>query len=253
MSVLENAGNLPRNSEVNCCDCGLYGLCKIAGLNDLDSSAIDRLVHRRKKVAYGEVLVRAGDAYSSLYAVKSGMFKTVNFTVDGEEQVVDFHLPGELIGLEAMSEGKYPYNIVALENSSVCDMDIPAVEKLSDNNRQVQQRIIEALSHKVRLDQIQALLVGAQNADQRVALFLMNIANRFDERGLPYEEFRLSMLRRDIANYLGLALETVGRVFKRFEQKGYLETRGRFTHLTDIQSLQALAGINPDISRNEVA
>ena len=101
------------------------------------------------------------------------------------------------------------------------------------------------MSYKIQMNRNQALLVGAQNADQRVALFLINIASRFSAHGMPYEQFRLAMLRRDIANFLGLALETVGRVFKRFEDKQYLQTHGRYTQLVDIPALQGLAGTHP--------
>lgn len=238
---------------VSCCDCGLYGLCQIAGLNELDQGKIDQLVHRRKRVANGESLVQSGSPLQYIYAVKSGMFKSVNHYDDGTEQVVDFHLPGELIGLEALHQGSFHHTVVALDNSSVCEMDIQAMERLSDQQIRYQQKLIQALSHKVNLDQYQALLVGAQNADQRVALFLMNIAGRFDQHGMPYQHFRLAMLRRDIANYLGLALETVGRVFKRLETQGLLKTQGRYTQLLDMPALARLAGLQHSLSPSAVA
>lgn len=244
--------NLDRK-HVSCCDCGLYGLCQIAGLNELNPNKIDALVHRRKRVGHGELLVLADTPFEYLYAVKSGMFKSVKYFDDGDEQVVDFHLPGELIGLDALHDGKYMHNVVSLDSGSVCEMDLQAVERLDGKKVLYQQRLIQALSQKVKLDQYQALMVGAQNADQRVALFLLNIAGRFDQHGLPYEQFRLSMLRRDIANYLGLALETVGRVIKRLEGKGYIKTRGRFTRLIDMGSLQKLAGMESSQQHPAVA
>ncbi len=243
MNQQVEAGKLAVKKEVGCCECGLYGLCQVAGLDDPDPSGIDSLVHRRKKISQGELLVRAGTDFHYLYAVKSGMFKTVKYFEDGSEQVVDFHLPGELIGLEALYDGSNPHSVVALDHGSVCEMNVRAMEKLGDRQLPYQQKLIQALSQKVKLDQYQALLVGAQNADQRVALFLMNLAGRFDQHGLPYKQFRLAMLRRDIANYLGLAMETVGRVFKRMEGKGYIRTRGRHTQLVDMRALGRLAGL----------
>ena len=253
MSQPEFVKRVIAKKAVSCCDCGLYGLCQIAGLNELDQGRIDQLVHRRKRVANGEQLVAAGSSLQFIYAVKSGMFKSVNHFDDGTEQVVDFHLPGELIGLEALHQGRFLHNVVALDNSSVCEMDIHAMERLSDQQYRYQQKLIQALSHKVNLDQYQALLVGAQNADQRVALFLMNIAGRFDQHGMPYQHFRLSMLRRDIANYLGLALETVGRVFKRFETQGLIKTQGRYTQLLELEALARLAGLHHSLSPSAVA
>ena len=119
MFMPENRLRQSTPMEVGCCDCGLYGLCCTAGLNDADFTAINQRVHRAKKVMSGEVLVYADDSAKQLFAVKSGMFKAINVTAEGDEQVVDFHLPGELMGLEAISEGRYSYTIMALENSRV--------------------------------------------------------------------------------------------------------------------------------------
>ena len=252
MSQADIVRNASARKAVSCCDCGLYGLCQIAGLNELDQGRIDRLVHRRKRVSNGEVLVMPRSPFKYLYAVKSGMFKSVSQQSDGTEQVVDFHLPGELIGLEALHGQQYLHSVVALDNSSVCEMDMQSMERLDDRYSQFQQRLIQALSHKVFLDQSQALLVGAQNADQRVALFLINIANRFNLHGMPHDQFRLSMLRRDIASYLGLALETVGRVFKRFEHKGFIKTQGRYTQLLQLDALSSLAGMAEDTTPSAI-
>ena len=243
MDRLNGCERLTRPKEVACIGCGMYGLCQVAGLDEVDSAKLDSLVERRKKILRGDVLVHAGETSGSrLFAVKSGMFKSVAYFEDDREQVIDFHLPGELIGLEALGQCCYAHTVIALENSSVCDMDMKAMQALPQQYAAFQQNLIQAMGRKIRLSQFQSLQLGTQNADQRLAMFLLNIAVRFQDHGMSSECFRLSMLRRDIANYLGLALETVGRVFKRFEQQGLLKTRGRYTQLIDIRALHHIAG-----------
>jgi CRP/FNR family transcriptional regulator len=228
-------------TEVGCQHCDLLGFCNLAGLGR-NEACLDQVVHRRVPVGLGNTLVVNGEPCDMLYAVKSGMFKAVVYTGAGEERVVDFYLPGELIGLDAMDCGGYRNTVIAVENSSVCVMDIqqlsrpPTLERFKD-------QLIAALVWKLRLDQARFRMLGAQSADQRLAMFLLDMAERLHQHGLPDEKFRLSMLRRDIASYLGLALETVGRTFKRFEQQGWIETRGRQTCLNQPEALATLSGL----------
>lgn len=234
------------NREVSCNYCGLYGMCKLSGLEEKDQARIESFVHRRKKVANGENLIQAGDKVHHLYAVKSGMFKSTRYFDDGREQVVDFHLPGEMIGLESLGEKAFVNTVTALENSSVCAYSLDMLETAAGKQDMDYQRcLMVSMVEKIQQIQEQSLLMGAQNAEQRVSLFILNIARRFGQHGMPSDLFRLSMLRRDIANYLGLAFETVGRIFKKLEQQGFIETRGRLTQLRNIPELAQVAGIEP--------
>jgi len=227
--------------EVGCCQCGLHGMCQVAGLDNADKNKIDSLVNRRKQIENGVELIQAGDEFNKIYAVKSGMFKAVTEFDDGRSQVVDFYLPGELIGLDAIHDQVHLYKVVALEDSSVCELDFYAMLEMENKYGRFQDKLLEALAAKTRQSQFQPLLMGAQSAEQRLAVFLVGISSRFHARGLSGEEYRLSMRRMDIADYLGLALETVGRVFKRFEQKGLVACRGRDTQIADFQGLMQIA------------
>lgn len=234
------------NREVGCSYCGLYGVCKLSGLDEKDHSRLDTFVQRRKKVGNGQNLIQAGEKLHHLYAVKAGMFKSTRYFDDGREQVVDFHLPGEMIGLESMGKETHLNTVTALENSSVCAYSLEMLESPRDQQQIDYQRcLLVSMTDKMQQMQEQSLLMGAQNAEQRIALFILNIARRFGQHGMPSDFFRLSMLRRDIANYLGLAFETVGRAFKKLEQSGYIETRGRLTQLRNVPELAQLAGIEP--------
>lgn len=234
------------NREVGCGHCDLYGMCRLSGLEEKDPSRLEAHVQRRKKISNGENLIQAGDKLHYLYAVKSGMFKSTRYFDDGREQVVDFHLPGEMIGLESLGRFAHLNTVTALENSSVCAYNLDTLDAgSSKQNIDYQQCLMIAMTEKMQQMQEQSMLMGAQNAEQRISLFILNIARRFGQHGMPSDFFRLSMLRRDIANYLGLAFETVGRIFKKLEQQGFIETRGRLTQLCNIPELALLAGIEP--------
>jgi CRP/FNR family transcriptional regulator len=234
--------------EVECVNCGLHGLCQVAGLEGYNLDLLDTVVHRRKQIANGGELIAAGESFQDIYSVKSGMLKAVTYFDDGREQIVDFFLPGELIGLDAIDEGSYMYTVIALEDSSVCEMNYQAVAALDNRFADFDEMLIKTLTTKVRQSQYQSLLIGAQSAEQKLAVFLVSIVSRLQVHGMPADSFRLSMRRMDIANYLGLALETVGRVFKRFEQQGLVETQGRAIQVHDLTTIKKIAGLSGSVS-----
>jgi CRP/FNR family transcriptional regulator len=244
MNGMQRKSRRGRKTEVGCNHCDLLGFCNLAGLG-CDEARLEKIVQRWVPVASDETLVVCGESSETLYAVKSGMFKTVTYTDDGAERVVDFFVPGELIGLDALDCGGYRHTVIAVEDSSVCVMEIqqllqpPTLELFKD-------QLIAALVWKLRLDQSRFQMLGAQTADQRLAMFLLDMAQRLKLHGLSDSQFRLSK-RRDIASYLGLALETVGRTLKRFEQQGWIETRGRHTCLNQTAALAKLAGVETGV------
>lgn len=227
-------------AEVGCQHCDLLGLCNLAGLGR-DESCLEKIVQRRVPVATAETLVACGNPADVLYAVKSGMLKSVMYTDDGAERVLDFFLPGELIGLDAMDCGGYRHTVIAVEDGSVCEMALQQLLQPSTLEL-FKDQLIAALVWKLRQNQARFQMLGAQSADQRLAMFLLNMAERLRLHGLSELQFRLAR-RRDIASYLGLALETVVRMLKRFEQQGWIETHGRHTRIHQLTALAKLAGL----------
>ncbi|WP_172600409.1 helix-turn-helix domain-containing protein [Sulfurivermis fontis] len=233
-----------KSNVVECEYCGLYGMCQVAGLEAPVPALIDEIVGRREPVAIGQNVITAGTPFGEIYAVKSGSFKTYLTLANGEQQIIDFYFPGELMGLEGLSRGTYPHMVEALEASSVCRLDFAKVNLLGERLGEFQQQLINALSKRTRQDQWVPLLMGAQNAEQRTATFLLSLSARFAEHDLPSVRFKLPMSRHDIANYLGLAVETVSRMFQRFQTMELLEVHGRHVELRDIDALRVIAGLN---------
>jgi CRP/FNR family transcriptional regulator, anaerobic regulatory protein len=226
--------------KVECRDCALFQLCLPIGIDRADLTLLDRIIRRRRPVKRGEYLYRAGDAFESIYAVKSGSFKTFSFTEDGREQVTGLYLPGELFGMDAISSGRYCCAAAALERSSVCEIPFDRLEELGARVPGLMRQVVRIMSKDIQRDK-RLMQITKNNAEGRLAAFLLNLSERFRERGFAAAEYRLGMSRIDIGNYLGLADETVSRLFTRFQEAGLLETDHRRIRLIDISRLHAVA------------
>ncbi len=232
-----------RRPEVECRDCELFGICQVAGLGSIDDSLLESVVSRRWPVARGDKLVTPGTPFRGIFAVKSGAFRTLS-RIGQRVRVTDFHFPGELIGLETIESGGYIHTVEALDDSSICELGFSRLHRLGPRLVQFQEQLIQAMSRRMRHDQQLCALARAQNSEQRLAAFLYSVATRLNPDQRPAAEFRLPMLREDIADYLGLAIETISRLLTQFSQRGILHLRGRNAQIHDFKSLRALAGLD---------
>ena len=234
-----NVIHLPAR-KVECRDCTLFQLCLPIGVDQADLVLLDRIIKRRRPVKRGEYLYRAGDAFESIYAVKSGSFKTSTITEEGREQVTGLHLPGELFGMDAISSGTHCCSAMALERSSVCEIPFSQLEELGAQIPSLMRQTVRIMSKEILRDK-RIMQIAKSSAPGRLAAFLLSLSDRFRERGFAAHEYRLSMSRIDIGNYLGLADETVSRLFTRFQETGLLAAERRHIRLIDVPRLQALA------------
>lgn len=232
--------------QAHCKDCSLASLCLPLSLNLEDMDALDEIVKRGRPLKKGEFLFRQGDAFNSVFAVRSGALKTFSLSDSGDEQITGFHLPSELVGLSGMDSEAYPVSAMALETTSVCEIPFERLDELSVQLPQLRRQLMRIMSREIRDDQQMMLLLSKKTADERIATFLVNLSARFRARGFSANQFRLAMSRNEIGNYLGLAVETVSRVFTRFQQNQLLEAEGKEVHILDPIELCALAGGNLD-------
>ncbi|MGP0173534.1 fumarate/nitrate reduction transcriptional regulator Fnr [Pseudomonas sp. NCHU5208] len=233
--------------QAHCKDCSLASLCLPISLNMEDMDALDEIVKRGRPLKKGEFLFRQGDAFGSVFAVRSGALKTFGLSDSGEEQITGFHLPSELVGLSGVDGERYPVSAQALETTSVCEIPFERLDDLALQLPQLRRQLMRIMSREIRDDQQMMLLLSKKTADERIATFLVNLSARFRARGFSANQFRLAMSRNEIGNYLGLAVETVSRVFTRFQQNNLLEAEGKEVHILDPIELCALAGGNIDI------
>ena len=221
-----------------CSTCAFGSVCLPAGVDKRALQELHMLVEHVGPYRAGDVIFRQGDTFTAIFAVRSSMVKTRMVDVDGHEQVLGFHLPGEVIGLNAIHPARYPCDAVALDTVYVCRFSFPALATLATRIPNVQQRLFEMLSADIGRF---AQLAGDHSADERLAAFLLELSSRFDARGFSARAFRLTMARTDIANYLRLASETVSRVLRRFQESGLVRVDGREIELTDLPRLRDLA------------
>lgn len=234
------------HGNVACQDCSLHQLCLPVGLDGADLALLDRIIRRRRPLRRGEYLFRAGDPLRAVYAVRSGSVKTYTCSSDGDEHVTGFHLPGELIGLDAIGSGVHPRSARALETSSVCEVAYEGLEELSMKIRGLQRQLLRLMSREIHHDETMMILLAGMAAEGRLAALLSNIAARVGERGFSPRAFRLSMSRNDIGSYLGLAVETVSRLFTRLQAEGLLSVQRKQVMIHDPDRLRRMAGICGD-------
>lgn len=232
--------------KVACKDCSLRELCLPLGLTEDDVSDLTRIIKRTRNLKKNDYLYRIGDKLKSLYAIKSGSIKSLEFAQDGYVQITGFHLPGELLGVDAISDERHPCDAVALESVQVCEIPIASLEKLAREIPGLQKQLLRIMSKEIVKEQGQLMMLGKMTADARLATCLLSLSERFKTLGLSSEQFRLSMSRQDLGDYLGLALETVSRLFSRFQENELIKVEGRQVQILNVEKLQAVAGENQD-------
>ncbi|WP_119287602.1 fumarate/nitrate reduction transcriptional regulator Fnr [Azohydromonas sediminis] len=230
----------PEAFKVACSSCNLRELCLPVGLNRDDLEHLDSLVATRRSVARGDTLFRSGDPFQSLYAVRTGFFKTCVTAEDGRDQVTGFQMAGELLGLDGISTDRHSVDAVALEDSQVCVIPYHELETLSREFTNLQHQFHRIMSREIVRDHGVMLLLGSMRAEERLAAFLLNLTQRLQARGFSGSSMILRMTREEIGSYLGLKLETVSRTFSKFQEEGLLEVKQRQIRILDAAGLQKI-------------
>ena len=226
--------------KVACSSCNLRELCLPVGMSNEQLDQLDNMVATRRSVARGDSLFRAGEAFQSLYAVRTGFFKTCVSSEDGRDQVTGFQMAGELLGLDGIGTDKHTCDAVALEDSQVCVIPFHQLEDLSREFSDLQRQFHKIMSREIVRDHGVMLLLGSMRAEERLAAFLLNLTQRLRTRGFSASSLVLRMTREEIGSYLGLKLETVSRTFSKFQDEGILEVKQRQIRVLDANALQAL-------------
>ena len=210
------------------------------GLDPNDMDRLDEIVKRNRPLHRGDYLFREGDKFQCLYIVKTGSVKTYAPSEDGGEQGLGFHLPGELIGLDAIEKSRHHCSARVLETSAVCEVPFHQLEDLSTTIPSLQHQMYRLLSREISQDENMLTLLGKKNAEERLAAFLLSLSERFKRRGFSPSDFHLSMSRHEIGNYLGLAVETISRLFTRFQDEKLLKVERKHIQLLDIERLRCV-------------
>jgi len=217
-------------------------------LAEAEVEHLDSIVERSRPLRKGEQLFSANDAFEAVYAIRSGSLKSYTISEDGIEQITGFHLPGEIVGLDAINDGQHPSFAKALETASICAIPFEKLETLARQMPALQSQLFKVMSQEIREDQELMMLLNKKAADERLAAFMINLSQRFGRRGLSSSAFRLTMTRSDIGNYLGLAVETVSRLLTRFQTNELIAVQDKEISILNVEELSAMAGTRCHLS-----
>ncbi|MDH0371234.1 fumarate/nitrate reduction transcriptional regulator Fnr [Comamonas aquatica] len=239
----------PPTIKVTCSNCNLRELCMPVGLSEQQLQRIDEFVTTRRKVKRGGTLFRNGEPFTSLYAIRTGFFKTCVATEDGRDQVTGFQMAGEIIGLDGIVHDHHTCDAVALEDAEVCVMPFDGLEEVSREVTALQTHVHKVMSREIVREHGVMLLLGSMRAEERLAAFILNLVQRLHARGFSSSELVLRMTREEIGSYLGLKLETVSRTFSKFVEEGMVEVKQRHVRILDTAALQRLVNSHQDCNK----
>jgi len=228
--------------KVSCAQCNLNELCFPHGMPLEDMNKLDAVVEQRKPLHKNDYLYHESDASHAIYAVRSGSVKTIVESPNGDEQIVGFHLPGELLGFDGFMDDHHTCSAIALETTSICVLPMNKLEALCSSLPALQHQMRRIMGKEVTEEHNMLLMLGKMSAEEKIATFLLSISRRMEERHWKATEFILSMPRQDIANYLGLAVETVSRLFAHYQEEEIIQVDRRRISILNVERLRAIVG-----------
>jgi CRP/FNR family transcriptional regulator len=203
-----------------------------------DQSVMDsatRVVNRKEHVFF------EGDAVTHIYKVEAGHVCVYRLLSDGRRQVIDFAFAGDFIGLGA--SGTHSLNAQATERSRLRCLPVSELRNIVRENPKLGLELYEAISGELNATRELLMSVNHRTAQERVAGFLLALSQRNARRGEDATSIVLPMTRTDIADFLGLTIETVSRTFSKFRAKGLIKLEQCIlVTLCDLEALAAMAG-----------
>jgi CRP/FNR family transcriptional regulator, anaerobic regulatory protein len=193
-------------------------------------------------IAKNQLLVKAGQPFSKLYAVHSGCLKSYSVTKEGKEQILGFYLPGDIVGFEAMTYHKYINSVKALSNTTICEFNYHDFIAFIESNNEARSITLRLMSTEILNYQKLLLMLSQKNAEKRLASFIYSIYYRYALRGFTSTNIKLAMSRHDIANHLGLTIETISRILKRLQQLDILHVKGKHIFIKNLAELIKFSG-----------
>ncbi len=239
------------HKETNCEDCSLFNLCFAHDISTEEREEINKVLKRQQPMDRSDHLFHGGQAAKTVSVVRSGSIKAYQLSQDGDEIVSGFYLPGEILGLDALSSQRHPGFAVALEDSRTCEIPFKDFVGMLKTSPKLNQVMLRLLSEEMAETRELLLVVGRLDARTRVALFLMSMSRRLARRNQDPDQFRLTMDRRDIANYLGLTIETVSRTLSAMQRDQVIDVRGKLVRVLDRPALEQMAMRVDEVSRRQ--
>jgi len=232
----------PRNAACaahNCQACEIRSLTFCAGLDDTEITTLSDIA-RRMQIAKRHVIFQEGDTAEFVYNVTTGAVRLFKLTLDGRRQITGFLLPGDFLGLG--SKRGYAYGAEAITDVELCRFPRDKLDNLFEIHRGLEKHLFRIANDELAAAQEQMLLLGRKTAKERVASFLIGLSAREERRGGRKGVVYLPMVQEDIADYLGLTIETVSRTISQLKRDRLIrQTSMHEFELPRIEDLQDLA------------
>lgn len=228
-----------------CSNCSMRELCLPVALASNVLDKLDELVYLRKRFKAGTHIYHAGSNFHYLYAVRSGFVKLETLNEDGREQVTGFYMMGEILGFDGIATDQHMCTAVALEDSELCVIPFDRIEHVGEEMEHLHHHFYMLMSREIVRDHTMMMLLSGMHGDARIAAFILNLSQRFHERGFSSYDLVLRMKREDIGSYLGMKIETVSRILSKFRDQGLLEVHQKHVRILDMNGLQKLVGHHP--------
>ena len=226
----------------SCSNCKLSSLCLPQGLVTTELEGLKSIVKQLPSVSYKKYIFKQGDAFKYLYVLRAGGVKVYSTNVNGEELVMSFTLPGELLGIDGIASGQHKTTAVALDTVSLCRVEFEKFEDLCLDIPKLSKHILKVISQGLVTEHDMRAALAQKSAEERVAVFIMSLSTRFSLLGYSRTVFILPMSRYDIASYLGLSYETVSRKFSQLRDNGIIGVDQKKIRINDMDYLKKLAG-----------
>lgn len=242
--------------KATCSNCNLHELCLPRGLKADDLEKLELVVKGSRPIEKGTHIFRAEDPFESFYAVRSGSVKVYIINEAGEEQIIGFYFPGEIIGFDAIEHSKHTCSAVVLETSTFCSLPYEKINEICVQIPDLQNQMFRLLSREISTENQLLLTINKRSAEERIATFLISLSSRFEKLGYSAKEYNLPMSRQEIGNYLGLTIETVSRLFTKFQRNGLVKINRKAISLENLPAIHAICdgfSEKPTDNKNSVA
>jgi len=226
--------------KATCSNCNLHELCLPHGLQANDLEVLEIVVKGSHPIEKGKHIFRTEDPFVSFYAVRSGSVKVYVINESGEEQIIGFYFPGEIIGFDGIEHHKHVCSAVALETATFCSIPYDKIHEICLQIPDLQNQMFRLLSREITNENQLLLTINKRSAEERIASFLISLSSRFHKLGYSAKEYNLPMSRQEIGNYLGLTIETVSRLFTKFQRNGLVKINRKSICLENLPAIHAI-------------
>ncbi len=237
MTAVHLANNKDYKTRCSLCKIRSYSFCRC--LND-DQLEIFSKVSFEKKFTDKENIFLQNDPSTHLYNITEGNVKIYQLLDDGRIQIIGFLYPGDFFG--TYKNNKYNYSAEAIGNLRVCVFDQRVLDKYMDQNPILAKELLNQTSYELTLAQDRMTVMGRLNAIEKISIFFINISNQRKRIGWQSNPISLSMARQDIADYLGLTIETVSREISKLKTSNIIKIiSSKQLFINDIEKLKQIS------------